>query len=220
MIGSSLAAPAPYRTTVQPRVAAGGMSVASGGTLKVDETILGFIPLQLGLDIGDLLNGKHGKDFRLDFTAPQKARLTGQASYGIFSTQVNQEIDIQGGNFVKDLAVHLTDDKRIQLQGNLRFWGLTLPFRSSLQQTRLDASNFAFRIEHLELGQTTRIPIPKPLVAFLATFLIGVLGRLEGVKAASTDTVTMNMDCLVPRTAPAPESGVQGRGVQATMRRP
>lgn len=196
-----------------PAVAAGGLSINPGAKLQVDERVLGFIPVKLAIDMGDLLEGKHGRDFRFTFTGPNVARVQGVASYAIFSTQVDQQMAVQGGHLVQDMAVHLGENRKVHAEGNLKFFGLTLPFRTRLEHARTTPSTFAFRIESLEIGSRSRISIPKPIVAFLATFILGAVGRLKGVRAVSADTVSMDMDSLaVPPTPTA--------GVAATMRRP
>jgi len=195
-----------------PVVAAGGLSINPGAKLQVDERVLGFIPVKLAIDMGDLLEGKHGRNFRFTFQGPNVARVQGVASYAFFSTQVDQQLAVQGGHLVQDVAVHLGEGRKVQAEGNLKLFGWTLPFRTRLEHARTSPSTFAFRIDSLEVGNKSRLTIPKPIVAFLATFILGAVGRLKGVNAVSSDTVSMDMDSLA--VPPSPQAGVA-----ATMRR-
>ncbi|MEB3299245.1 MAG: hypothetical protein VKO21_07145 [Candidatus Sericytochromatia bacterium] len=198
-VAPALVPPIPLPTR-PPAVAAGGLSVAPGAKLQVDETVLGFLPVKLDLDMGDLLAGKHGRDFRFSFLGPDVARVEGVASYAFFKTRVDQQLRVQGGRLVQDMAVHLGEDQKISVEGNLKVFGWTLPFRTKLEHARTSASTFNFRIESLQVGQRSHLTIPKPIVAFLATFLLGAVARLQGVRAVSTDTVALDVDSLAVPT--------------------
>ncbi|HEY9898087.1 MAG TPA: hypothetical protein V6D00_02790 [Pantanalinema sp.] len=180
--------PQPSRRASEPEPgpvqAGGGIALNPQGNLSVRKDVLGFIPVQVELKVADVLAGEHGRDFRVDFTDAGHATVSGQAKYGIVTTDVCEKVAIPSGGLVKSLAVHVADDKKLQIQGELDLFGWKIPLRSDVAPRQTAESTFNFQIERLQLGSFN---VPRPLATWGASIAAAVIGGFRGVWASGKE---------------------------------
>jgi hypothetical protein len=186
-------------------VQAGGGSMGrfdDHGHLVIQQDVLGFIPVQVSVRVGDIIAGKYGRDFRLDFTDPQHATLTGTAHYGPFAMGLNEPLNLQSGGMLQDLAVHVNDDKTLQLQGHVKLLGMVVPVEANVTPQEVADGVFHFTFNSLKAGQSG-MSLPPVFAAWTTSFCMGVFGGLKGIKATDLNQLEVNFAQLKLPDPPA-----------------
>lgn len=167
-----------------PVQAGGGLSLNEAGNVSVQKDVLGFIPVSVEIKIADVLAGKHGRDFQVEFPDAHHAKVSGEAKYGIVSTDVSEVIQLPSAGLVKSMAVHVADDKSLKIQGELNLFGWKVPMRSDVTPRQTGPNTFNFQINQLQLGSFN---VPRPLATWAASIAAAVIGGFRGVWAAGQE---------------------------------
>ncbi|HEY9856533.1 MAG TPA: hypothetical protein V6D05_12400 [Stenomitos sp.] len=173
---------APQPAPKAPVTAGGGMEVNQNGDIVVKQNVLGFIPVRATLGMEDILGGKYGRDFRLDFTDADHARLKGDAHYGIISKSVDTPIDLHSGGAVTFLSVHVNDDRTMQVQGEINLFGWKLPLSINTLPTKVSPGVFDFTFNSFQIG-SKGTSLPVAFAAWTLSLFVNLFSQFDGIKA-------------------------------------
>lgn len=174
--------PAPAPKAKAPVAAGGGMRVDQSGNLVVTKDVLGFIPVSATLEMEDILGGKYGRDFRLDFTDADHARLTGDAQYGLLNLAVDKTVDLHSGGAVNFLTMHVNADKTMQVQGEFNLFGWKIPFAVNTMPTKVGPGVFHFTFNSFQLG-SSGMKLPVALAAWTLSMFTNLFSQFDGIQA-------------------------------------
>lgn len=197
----------------QPTVSAGGgdMRVNEHGDVVVTKDVLGFLPVTTTLEIEDILAGKYGRDFRLDFTDAAHARLRGNAQYGIFQVPVDSELDVYTGGALNHMALHVNNDRTLQVQGEFNLFGWKLPFNVNAMPTQVGPGVFHFTFNSFQLG-SRGMQLPVAFAAWTLSFCVNLFSRFDGVKAVDFERLQVDFRRLNQAMQPEPRPQPTRRG--------
>lgn len=174
--------PAPAPKAKAPVAAGGGLQVNQNGDLMVKQNVLGFIPVSATLEMEDILGGKYGRDFRLDFTDADHARLTGDAQYGLLNIAVDKTIDLHSGGAVTFLNMHVNDDKTMQVQGEFNLFGWKIPFAVNTLPTKVGPGVFHFTFNSFQIGSSA-MKLPVAFAAWTLSLFTNLFSQFDGIQA-------------------------------------
>lgn len=199
----------------------GGMEVTQNGDIVVKKNVLGFIPVRATLEMEDILRGEYGRDFRLDFTDADHARLTGNAQYGLLSVPVDTGIDLHSGGAVKFMTVHINDDRTMQVQGEINLFGWKIPFGLNTLPTKVGPGVFNFTFNSFQMGSKA-MNLPVALAAWTLSLFTNLFSRFDGIKAVDfqrlqvdfrrLNQVTVQQPAPKPQPQPQPQSTFEYTG--------
>ncbi len=189
--GTASASRTPAPTPVQ---AGGGdqLRLNEHAQIEVTRSVLGFLPVTVKVDVGEILSGKYGRDFQMSSVNPDWVRVTGQAQFGPFSQAVDEWMPMRTGGAVQGLAVHLGQDGLVHLGGQLKLLGIPLPFTCALVPQRESQEVFQFKFANLRVGGGEPIKLPATIGAWLTSAALTIFGKIEGVSAKNMDTLQVD----------------------------
>ncbi len=197
----------PARPPAAPKapVSAGGgdMRVNAQGDLVVTKDVLGFIPVTATLEIEDILAGKHGRDFRLDFNATH-ARLTGNARYGILDVPVDNTLEFPSGGALTFMTLHVNDDRTLQVRGEFNLFGWKVPFNVNALPTQVGPGVFHFNFNSFQLG-SGGLKLPVAFAAWTLSLFSNLFTRFDGVHAVDFQRLQVDFRRLDQVMEPAPQ---------------
>jgi hypothetical protein len=192
---SGPAASAPAQMTPSNPVQAGGgdqLRLNEHAQIEVTRSVLGFLPVTVKVDVGEILSGKYGRDFQMTSVTPDWVRVTGQASFGPFSQAVDEMMPMRTGGAIQGLAVHLGQDGLVHLGGQLKVLGIPLPFTCALVPQRESQEVFQFKFANLRVGSGDPVKLPATIGAWLTSAALTIFGKIEGVTARNMDTLQVD----------------------------
>jgi len=211
-------APQPAPAPKAPVTAGGGMQVNQNGDIVVKQNVLGFIPVRATLEMEDILGGKYGRDFRLDFTDADHARLKGDAQYGILSIPVDTGIDLHSGGAVNFLTLHVNDDRTMQVQGEINLFGWKIPFAVNTLPTKVGPGVFNFTFNSFQVG-SKGMSLPVAFAAWTLSLFTNLFSQFDGIKAVDFQRLQVDFRRLnrvmgeqpAPQPQPQPQSSFEHR---------
>ena len=151
---------------------------------------LGLIDFSLNPD--ELLNGEYTKHVSLQ---PQGQKTNVQAEYsllGFIKVPLDANCDFEMKS-VKNFTIDFRGQKILDVNANLSFLGISLPFRVRVQAQRLAAGQYRFHFSDALMGKRdTRIP------KFITAFCFWLAAKTNGM--GGTKLAGSAIDVNIPQT--------------------
>ncbi|HEY9766055.1 MAG TPA: hypothetical protein V6C82_06800 [Chroococcales cyanobacterium] len=148
--------------------------------------------IDFSLDPDELLNGEYTKQVSLQ---PQGKSTNLQAEYsllGFIKVPLNANCDFEMKS-VKSFAIDFRGQKILDVNANLSFLGISLPFRVRVQAQRLGAGQYRFHFSDALMGKKdTRIP------KFITAFCFWLAAKTNGM--GGTKLAGSAIDVNIPQT--------------------
>lgn len=187
----------PPQPQAAPVVAGGGAEVTTEGKMVVTKDVLGFVPIKMSLSFDEVMAGKYGKQFRLDYRDPYYARLTGDANYGILPVSLNEVLPNNPGS-LQELGFRINDDKTVNFDGKMKVFGLEFSFRAHSTATKLNPSTYRFDCQAIEVAGFDVAKLP----AFIGNFILKLaaknMSKTRGIQAADLHHIDVDFTKVLP----------------------
>ena len=170
--------------------------------LEVTKSILGLIPVTVRVDMGEILEGKYGRDFQMTSVNSDWVHVSGRAQVGPFTQDVNEIMPVQTGGCLQNMAAHIGEDGLVYLQGKLKLLGIPLPFTCALQPQRQSQETFQFKFTDLRIGEREPLRLPSMVGAWLTSAALTLFGKIEGIKAMNMDTLSVDFAAVARAAQP------------------
>lgn len=187
------------RATQRPQAvqAGGGAEVTTDGKMVVTRDVLGFLPVKVSLNFDEVMAGKYGKQFRVDYRDPYYARLTGDANYGILPVSLNEVMPHNPGS-LQELGFSINDDHTVNFDGKMKVFGLEFSFRSHATASKLTPSTYRFDCQAIEVAGFDVAKLPGFLRNFILNLAAKKMSQTNGIQAADVHNINVDFTKVLP----------------------
>lgn len=183
-----------------PVAAGGGAEVTTEGKMVVTKDVLGFLPVKMSLSFDEVMAGKYGKQFNLDYRDPYYTRLTGNANYGILPVSLNEVLPNSPGS-LQELGFRINDDKTVNFDGKMKVFGIEFSFRAHSTATKLSPSTYRFDCQAVEVAGFDLARLPTFMGNFITKIAAKNMSTTSGIQASDLHHIDVDFTKVLPHRA-------------------